>query len=93
MVYQQGTDFTAVMQIDPVVPCDVLFNLTAPDGSKRIAQGKGDSFGYFTSKEKWPLDQPRAGLTQLKPLGTVSKAGFPDFRIRMGTSMFWRIIH
>jgi hypothetical protein len=58
MVYQQGTNFTAVLQIDPIVPCDVLFNLTAPDGSKRVAQGKGDSFGYFTSKEKWPLDQP-----------------------------------
>jgi hypothetical protein len=58
MVYQQGTNYTAVLQIDPIVPCDVLFNLTAPDGSKRTAQGKGDSFGYFTAKEKWPLDQP-----------------------------------
>jgi len=34
-----------------------LFNLTAPDGSKRTAQGKGDLFGYFTSSEKWPPDQ------------------------------------
>ncbi|MGD0954937.1 MAG: hypothetical protein ABR985_21555 [Methanotrichaceae archaeon] len=46
------------LQIDPIVPSDVLFNLKAPDGSKRTAQGKGDRFGYFTSKEKWPLDQP-----------------------------------
>ena len=40
LVYQQGTNFTAVLQIDPVVPFDVLFNLTAPDGSKRTAQGE-----------------------------------------------------
>ena len=46
-----------MLQIDPIVPGNVLFNLTAPDGSKRTAQGKGDSFGYFTSKDKWPLDQ------------------------------------
>jgi hypothetical protein len=53
MVHQQGTNFTAVLQIDPIVPCDVLFNLTAPDGSKRTAQGKRDRSGYFTPKEKW----------------------------------------
>lgn len=58
MVYQEGINFTPVLQIDPVVPCDIQFTLTAPDGSKRIAEGKGDHFGYFASKEKWPLDQP-----------------------------------
>ena len=58
MVYQVGTIFGAVLQIDPVVPCDVRFTLTAPDGSKRVAEGKGDRFGYFVGKEKWPLDQP-----------------------------------
>ena len=58
MVYQQGTNYTAVLQIDPIVPCNVQFILIAQDGSKRTAQGKGDHFGYFTSKEKWPLDQP-----------------------------------
>jgi hypothetical protein len=58
MVYLQGTNFSPVLQIDPIVPCDVLFNLTAPDGSKRTAQGTADSLGYFTSREKWPLDQP-----------------------------------
>jgi len=58
MVYQVGTTFGAVLQIDPVVPCDVRFTLTAPDGSKRVAEGKGDQFGYFAAKERWPLDQP-----------------------------------
>jgi len=57
MVYQQGTYFTPVLQIDPVVPCDVQFNLTAPDGSRRVSEGKGDRFGYYTAKDKWPLDQ------------------------------------
>ena len=58
MVYKLGTNFSAVLQIDPVVPCSVQFTLTAPDGSKKVANGKGDRFGYFISKEKWPLDQP-----------------------------------
>jgi len=58
MVYQVGTNFTAVLQIDPVVSCTVRYILTAPDGSKRIAEGIGDKFGYFTSKDKWTLDQP-----------------------------------
>ncbi|MGD0953137.1 MAG: hypothetical protein ABR985_12220 [Methanotrichaceae archaeon] len=92
MVYQQDTNYAAVLQIDPVMPCDVLFNLTAPDGSKRTAQGKGDRFGYFTSKEKWLLNQPVFGLTPLTPPGMVSKAGFQDFRIGVGTSMFWRTV-
>ena len=58
MVYQQGTNYTSVLQIDQIVPYDVQFILTAPDGSKRTvqAQGKGDSFGLLPTKEKWPLD-------------------------------------
>jgi hypothetical protein len=54
----QGAPFTAGLQIDPIVPCDVRFTLIAPDGTRKTVEGKGDSFGYFTSKEKWPLDQP-----------------------------------
>lgn len=56
-VYQQGTNFTAFLQIDPVLPCEVQFYLTAPDGSTRVAEGQGDRLGYFVSKEKWLLDQ------------------------------------
>ncbi len=58
MVYNVGTNFSALLQIDPIVPCDVRFTLTAPNGSTKVAEGKGDSFGYFVSKEKWLLDQP-----------------------------------
>jgi hypothetical protein len=57
-VYEQGSSFTASLQIDPIVPCQVQISLFAPDGSERIARGKGDSLGYFMSKEKWILDQP-----------------------------------
>ena len=92
MVCQQGTNYIAMLQIDPIVPCDVLFNLTAPDGSKRTAQGMGDSFSYFTAKEKWPLDQPGVWTYTLMPHGTVSKAGFQDFRIEVGTYSFWRTV-
>jgi len=43
MVYQVGTIFRAVLQIDPVVPCDVQYTLSAPDGSGRVAEGKATS--------------------------------------------------
>lgn len=58
MVYELGTNFSAVLQIDPVVPCDIQFTLIAPDGARKVAEGKGDRFGYFVSRDKWPLDQP-----------------------------------
>jgi hypothetical protein len=57
MVYQVGTTFGAVLQIDPVVPCDVRFTLTAPDNSTRVATGKGDQYGYFVATDKWALNQ------------------------------------
>ncbi|VVB64043.1 Uncharacterised protein [uncultured archaeon] len=48
MVFQQCINYTSVPQIDQIVLFDVLFNLTALDGSNRTAQaqGKGDSFSY-----------------------------------------------
>jgi hypothetical protein len=57
-LYPQGSTFGAVLQIDPVVPCDVRFTLTAPDGSVRVTTGKGDGYGYFVAADKWLLDQP-----------------------------------
>jgi len=39
------------------------------------------------------LDQPGGyGLTPLTIPGTVSKAGFQDFRIRVGISSSWRTV-
>jgi len=65
-VYQVGTSFGALLQIDPVLPCDVQFILAAPDGSKRVAEGKGDKFGYFVGKERWVLDQPGVWVYNVK---------------------------
>ena len=58
MVYETGNTFGAVLQIDPVVPCDVSFNLTAPDNTTRMTTGKGDQYGYFVATDKWLLDKP-----------------------------------
>jgi len=60
MVYQTGNMFGAVLQIDPVLPCDVNFTLTAPDNTTRVTTGRGDQYGYFIAADKWLLDQ--AGL-------------------------------
>jgi hypothetical protein len=56
--FQVGALFGAVLQIDPIVPCNVTFTLTAPDNTNRIAKGQGDQYGYFAASEKWVLDQP-----------------------------------
>jgi hypothetical protein len=60
LVYPMGTGFRAVLQVDPVLPCDVRFTLTAPDNRTFVTMGKGDTYGYFTAADVWPLDQ--AGL-------------------------------
>ncbi|HEX9261883.1 MAG TPA: hypothetical protein VF893_05085 [Candidatus Bathyarchaeia archaeon] len=70
MVYQVGNTFGAVLQIDPVVPCDVQFTLNAPDNTTRIATGKGDQYGYFVATDKWPLDQ--AGVWTYKVNATYN---------------------
>jgi hypothetical protein len=67
--------YTPVLQIAPTVPFDVLFNLTAPDGSKRTAQARGtvSVISHPLRSGRWTS---RAyGFTQLTPPGTASKAG------------------
>jgi hypothetical protein len=58
MVYLQDSTFGAVLQIDPVVPCDVRFTLTAPNGTVYATTGKGDQYGYFVAADKWLLRSP-----------------------------------
>ncbi|MDP2858495.1 MAG: hypothetical protein Q8P50_11030 [Bacillota bacterium] len=58
MVYPVGSAYGSVLQIDPVVPCDVTYSLLAPDGRKLVTQGQADKMGYFVGKDKWILDQP-----------------------------------
>lgn len=60
MTYTVGATFGAVLQIDPVVSCNVTFSLTAPNGTKFTTTGTGDQYGYFAAVDKWPLDT--AGL-------------------------------
>ena len=55
--YQVGATFTPVLQIDPILPCNVTFTLTAPDNTTLVATGTGDQYGYFSSTAKWPLNQ------------------------------------
>ncbi len=57
-VYQLNMTFSAVLQIDPILPCNGTFTLTAPDNTTRVATGQGDQYGYFASTLKWTLDQP-----------------------------------
>jgi hypothetical protein len=60
MVYEQGAVFTAVAQIDPVLPALVRYTLRYPDGRTVSTEGAGDAWGSFAAKDRWTLDQ--AGL-------------------------------
>ena len=55
--YEVNATFGAVLQIDPIVPCNVTFALTAPDNTTRVTRGMGDQYGYFVAVDKWPLNQ------------------------------------
>ena len=48
MVYQLGINYTAVLQIDPVVPCDVLFSFVG-------GAGVADSPSVRVGEEGTPL--------------------------------------
>ena len=43
----------------------------------------------FTSKDKWPLDQPGVWTYTVNATWNDFKGRFQDFRIRVGTSSFW----
>jgi len=63
MVYPVGATFGAVLQIDPVVPCSVVFKLMAPNGTTFIATGSGDQYGYFIAADRWHLTSQGCGPT------------------------------
>jgi hypothetical protein len=58
MVYSTGSTFIPVLQIDPIVPCDVTFTLIGPDGTRYVTEGRGDEFGTFAGKDRWIFDKP-----------------------------------
>ncbi len=58
MVYETGTSFTPVAQIDPILPATVTYTLMYPDGRQVTTQATGDAFGNFAGPVKWVLDIP-----------------------------------
>ena len=58
LMYETGTQFAPAVQIDPVLPVNISFNLYYPDGRRVSANGTGDPYGTFVGKDKWVLDTP-----------------------------------
>ena len=58
MTYPVGTTWGAALQIDPIVPVNITFQLTYPDGRKVQTTGTSDAYGSFAAKDRWVLDLP-----------------------------------
>lgn len=58
MLYETGTTFVPVAQIDPMLPATVKFTITYPDGKQMVTEGTGDRFGTCVGKDRWVLDVP-----------------------------------
>jgi hypothetical protein len=57
MVYETGTAFTPVAQIDPMLPVNISYTLQYPDGKTVLTSGQGDASGSWAGKDRWTLDQ------------------------------------
>lgn len=55
---ETGGTFRPALQIDPLLPVAIHFELTYPDGRKQTADGVADKFGSFAGPAAWPLDVP-----------------------------------
>jgi hypothetical protein len=58
MTYPAGVTFGAALQIDPIVPVNITFKLTYPDGHTVSTSGVSDIYGSFSAKDRWVLDAP-----------------------------------
>ena len=58
MTYPVGTTFSVAMQIDPIVPVNIAFKMTYPDGRTAQTSGVSDASGSFAGKDKFLLDTP-----------------------------------
>ena len=59
MVYEPGTAFAPVFQIDPILPIHIHCALKDPDGNVvKEWDGNGDGFGYFVGADRVTLDRP-----------------------------------
>jgi hypothetical protein len=57
MTYQTGTVFGAAVQVDPVLPASLTFELEFPDGHRMVTSGVADATGSWAG-DKWTLDAP-----------------------------------
>jgi hypothetical protein len=58
MTYEQGTAFAPAVQIDPMLPVNIRFQLTWPDGRTAVWEGQGDKTGTFVGANRPSLDLP-----------------------------------
>jgi hypothetical protein len=58
MTYPVGTTFGASFQIDPILPVNIAFTITYPDGRTAKTSGVSDAFGSFSGPQKFLLDTP-----------------------------------
>jgi hypothetical protein len=58
MLYETGTAFVPVAQIDPILPVTVRATMDYPDGRQMTTSGKGDAGGGYASADRFTLDVP-----------------------------------
>jgi hypothetical protein len=58
MTYAVGTTFGVGLQIDPILPVNIIFKLAFPDGRKVQTSGVSDAYGSFAGKDRWVMDVP-----------------------------------
>jgi hypothetical protein len=56
LAFEMGTMYAPAVQIDPLLPVNIRFTLTYPDGSQKLATGVADANGSFVGSERWALD-------------------------------------
>jgi Zn-dependent metalloprotease len=56
--FEVGSTFRPAVQIDPLLPVSIHFELDYPDGRRQTADGVGDATGSFAGPSSWALDVP-----------------------------------
>jgi hypothetical protein len=58
ITYPVGTTYAAAFQVDPIVPTNITFTLTYPDGHTAQTSGVSNTLGSFSGPQTFVLDQP-----------------------------------
>ncbi len=90
MAYELGATFAPAVQIDPILPVKVRFDLTYPDGRTKTAEGLGDRFGSFVGAERWPLDVTGAYRYTLSAAWEGHTGGMPGLPVSGGEFYVFR---